>query len=180
MKKYIVALMMIVISFNMQVIGATQEEIDKACDTALGYLGFTADSHLSEDIINDAVKEKKDKILNELKNDPMASDQEIATSFYEAESQLDNIEKALIFILGYYSGLRSYNFEDAVDSLLYESKYLDPKYYDSYNSSVMSKNSLSDAERFAEENFRKNMIEAMRSDVTAVQERMDREREANL
>ncbi len=184
MKKIMVALMMIAISFNIQGISATQEEIDNARDTALGYLGFTVDSELSNDIINDAVKEKKDKILNELiKNDPAASDHKIATSFYDYDVQLNVIEAALIVILS-YSGERSHNFQESVRALLKETQYLDPKYYASYNASVMSnnasvmsKNSLSDAERFAEENFRKSMIEVMRSDVSERQKEIDATRE---
>lgn len=67
-----------------------------------------------------------------------------------------------------------------VNALLDEVLYLDPKYLQLYNSFRVATNSLSDAERFAEANFLKDMKERERSYVATMQKKIDEERETNL
>lgn len=95
MKKYIVALMVIVISFNIQGIGATQEEIDKARDTALGYLGFTKGSKLSEIIVDDAVEAKKDEVKKRIKQNPALAEHEIKSDCNDVDIQLNKIRMGI-------------------------------------------------------------------------------------
>ncbi len=176
MKKILVALMIVAISFNIRssvdIDEITEEKIDKARDTALGYLGFTKDSKLSRIMLRDAIKAKKDEVEQKIKLDSDLAEHEIKSAIADADMQLDAIEFALGTILFFRVGS-----VDAFSILLEETRYLDPKYLQLYNTPGMSKNSLFDAERFAEENFRKSMIEVMRSDVSERQKEIDATRE---
>ncbi len=186
MKKIMVALMMIAISFNIQGISATQEEIDNAIHTALGYLGFTEGSELSEAIINDAVEAKKNEIMNNINLDSSMDEHKAKSHFDDHEYKPDGIGYAQIDGIGYALKSILFSLRDSIDEvslifLIDEAQYhLDPKYLQLYNTPGMSKNSLSDAERFAEEQFLKNMKELERYDVSERQKEIDAAREANL
>lgn len=175
MKKYIVTLVVIAISLNIQGIGATQEEIDKARDTALGYLGFTKDSELSETIIDDAVEAKKDEVKKRIKQDPTLAEHEIKSDCNDVDIQLNKIRVGIKEVL--FSRVMDLTY---VNALLDEALYLNPKYLQLYNTSRVATNSLSDAERFVEEQFLKNMKELERYDVSERQKEIDAAREKNL